>query len=268
MIKTKIPIVDRSFTLDDIPPIFSYCENCKLFSTELSRCKRCYSVCYCNEKCQKADWKIHKNICGKSIDRPIQLCVCGCGKERTQNLTLIIKSVEKIVHNSAHNMKDFSQKQYQETGIRGAVCITERSFVVSTCFKVLNFSYMKKEDIDSLNVEENYKIDLKNLIDNYKIIGEFIVVIYFPSQHLFQYAQLAIRDVITHEEVTEILSTLFKEANPQNQTDSTVKVTKGNKSKNKQKKVSRFEPVKVEVNEELINALNNIQYDTDLWGVE
>ena len=39
----------------------------------LLRCSRCHVVVYCDAACQKADWKVHKQSCGRGIklDRPL-----------------------------------------------------------------------------------------------------------------------------------------------------------------------------------------------------
>lgn len=38
------------------------CSVCSSFSN-LKRCKNCKKVYYCSRECQKADWRLHKNIC-------------------------------------------------------------------------------------------------------------------------------------------------------------------------------------------------------------
>ncbi|KAM6508112.1 hypothetical protein FALCPG4_018000 [Fusarium falciforme] len=44
------------------------CTVCKKTSAETSikRCGKCTDTPYCSRECQKADWKVHKKICGKS----------------------------------------------------------------------------------------------------------------------------------------------------------------------------------------------------------
>ena len=43
----------------------SKCNNCQNTTRDLSACSGCYKVTYCNESCQKANWKIHKADCKK-----------------------------------------------------------------------------------------------------------------------------------------------------------------------------------------------------------
>ncbi|KAH8175800.1 MYND finger domain-containing protein [Sarocladium implicatum] len=43
------------------------CASCTKSDTEagLKRCAKCQTTYYCSRDCQKADWKVHKKICGK-----------------------------------------------------------------------------------------------------------------------------------------------------------------------------------------------------------
>eukprot|EP01084_Bolivina_argentea_P290128 498304_1 len=41
------------------------CEFCHNKGRKLKKCSNCYSVYYCNKKCQKSNWKYHKIICQK-----------------------------------------------------------------------------------------------------------------------------------------------------------------------------------------------------------
>lgn len=41
------------------------------------RCSKCKSVYFCDEKCQRAAWKIHKKHCGRNL---FQICIV-CGKD-------------------------------------------------------------------------------------------------------------------------------------------------------------------------------------------
>ncbi|XP_046851836.1 uncharacterized protein LOC124445170 [Xenia sp. Carnegie-2017] len=45
-----------------------FCSYCKK-AGELKKCKRCYAVEYCDRKCQKNQWKTHKNICHQLLER-------------------------------------------------------------------------------------------------------------------------------------------------------------------------------------------------------
>jgi hypothetical protein len=59
---------DPHFVLDtDTEPLFDYlrcfyCQQSKHVS-EMKRCAACLNVCYCDQKCQKSHWKIHKKKC-------------------------------------------------------------------------------------------------------------------------------------------------------------------------------------------------------------
>ena len=39
------------------------CSSCALKGSDLQKCAGCKSVWYCNVKCQKKDWKMHKSMC-------------------------------------------------------------------------------------------------------------------------------------------------------------------------------------------------------------
>jgi hypothetical protein len=42
------------------------CNFCKIEFNDLKKCQRCLNASYCGKKCQTADWKAHKRVCGKS----------------------------------------------------------------------------------------------------------------------------------------------------------------------------------------------------------
>mgnify|MGYP003691380387 CR=1 FL=1 len=42
------------------------CNTCQSVNEDLLRCSKCKMVFYCNQQCQKEDWKFHKLLCGKS----------------------------------------------------------------------------------------------------------------------------------------------------------------------------------------------------------
>lgn len=44
------------------------CEYCYAPSEKLSKCAKCRDAMYCSRDCQKAAWKLHKRLCGKTID--------------------------------------------------------------------------------------------------------------------------------------------------------------------------------------------------------
>ena len=47
--------------MDDVTE--QYCGSCGQKGLDPQRCARCKSVWYCNVKCQKKDWKMHKSVC-------------------------------------------------------------------------------------------------------------------------------------------------------------------------------------------------------------
>ncbi|KAK6535761.1 hypothetical protein TWF281_000013 [Arthrobotrys megalospora] len=42
------------------------CGSCHISKEDLKKCARCKSEFYCSRECQKAHWKVHKKVCGKS----------------------------------------------------------------------------------------------------------------------------------------------------------------------------------------------------------
>ena len=40
------------------------CVRCKKIAVGLRRCSRCAVVYYCDQTCQRKDWKTHKTVCG------------------------------------------------------------------------------------------------------------------------------------------------------------------------------------------------------------
>ncbi|KAG6617383.1 calcium-binding atopy-related autoantigen-like protein [Phytophthora cinnamomi] len=42
------------------------CDQCHAPSEKLSKCARCRDAVYCSRECQKAAWKLHKRLCGKT----------------------------------------------------------------------------------------------------------------------------------------------------------------------------------------------------------
>jgi len=45
------------------------CDQCHAPSEKLSRCSRCRDAAYCSRECQKAAWKLHKRLCGKTTEQ-------------------------------------------------------------------------------------------------------------------------------------------------------------------------------------------------------
>ncbi|GMF64634.1 unnamed protein product [Phytophthora lilii] len=45
------------------------CDQCHTPSEKLSRCARCRDAAYCSRDCQKAAWKLHKRLCGKTPEQ-------------------------------------------------------------------------------------------------------------------------------------------------------------------------------------------------------
>eukprot|EP01083_Nonionella_stella_P174611 605812_1 len=45
------------------------CNNCKKEHKNLQVCKGCFKTRYCNKYCQKRDWKAHRDLCGKPIEK-------------------------------------------------------------------------------------------------------------------------------------------------------------------------------------------------------
>ncbi|ETN09504.1 hypothetical protein PPTG_22887 [Phytophthora nicotianae INRA-310] len=44
------------------------CDQCHAPSEKLSKCARCRDAVYCSRDCQKAAWKLHKRLCGKTTE--------------------------------------------------------------------------------------------------------------------------------------------------------------------------------------------------------
>ena len=80
--------------MDDVTE--QYCGSCGQKGLDPQRCARCKSVWYCDVKCQKKDWKMHKSVCtaqgskgkGRSVKKEIgesSGSVCYfCGKTGTK----------------------------------------------------------------------------------------------------------------------------------------------------------------------------------------
>ncbi len=49
---------------------FKTCENCQLVINErIQVCAGCKKVAYCNYRCQKAHWKVHKKSCSYALKK-------------------------------------------------------------------------------------------------------------------------------------------------------------------------------------------------------
>ena len=58
--ETGLPLVAREK--------FRYCENCnKKIDSRIQLCAGCKKVAYCNYRCQKASWKVHKKVCAYAL---------------------------------------------------------------------------------------------------------------------------------------------------------------------------------------------------------
>lgn len=42
------------------------CQCCHKAAAKLAACARCHNVRYCSRECQRADWRLHKRLCGKT----------------------------------------------------------------------------------------------------------------------------------------------------------------------------------------------------------
>lgn len=40
-----------------------YCKTCGISFLNMFQCSKCHKTKYCSDKCQREDWKNHKNIC-------------------------------------------------------------------------------------------------------------------------------------------------------------------------------------------------------------
>lgn len=45
------------------------CHFCHVASEKLARCARCQDARYCSRECQRADWQLHKRLCGKTPEQ-------------------------------------------------------------------------------------------------------------------------------------------------------------------------------------------------------
>jgi len=59
-----------------VPPNAKRCHYCDKTSQDMKRCSKCKAVRYCNFRCQRNDWKMHKNMCK-------QLTICDPKKTET-----------------------------------------------------------------------------------------------------------------------------------------------------------------------------------------
>jgi hypothetical protein len=66
-----------------VPTYDKWCLECDKRYVKL-RCSKCKSVYFCNEKCQKKAWDIHKKHCGRDL---FSIC-CSCGSNIDQNTAI------------------------------------------------------------------------------------------------------------------------------------------------------------------------------------
>lgn len=60
----EIPIPIKAETAKKVDTKSRHCHVCSTETT--SKCAGCKKIYYCSQKCQKADWKEHKKVCGKT----------------------------------------------------------------------------------------------------------------------------------------------------------------------------------------------------------
>jgi hypothetical protein len=71
----KYKIFENSKHCNFVPTYDKWCLYCDDREKEKKKCSRCKSVFFCDEKCQRNAWKIHKQHCGRDL---FQHCIqCG-----------------------------------------------------------------------------------------------------------------------------------------------------------------------------------------------
>ena len=77
----------------------NFCDFCQSQSQSLLQCSGCGWASYCNQKCQKSHWKIHKKQCSKPY-KIVKIANKGFGLVATKHLSqgdLIIKEKAALI---------------------------------------------------------------------------------------------------------------------------------------------------------------------------
>jgi len=77
-ISSSSPVVQKlSFFQSMLKSADGYCGECIVLKKATMSCSRCNTLRYCGADCQKIDWPIHKQYCGKVTLNDVKAELCA-----------------------------------------------------------------------------------------------------------------------------------------------------------------------------------------------
>jgi len=153
--------------IDENPDIFfnKSCNYCRNENTELFKCGNCKCIYYCSKKCQKEDWKFHKNNCGLfNVQFTYKTSKKGCmlisnGFHFSANIIKKYFNIKKIKYwemklNENHILiqkMDFETMETIKKNYKGiieelkepnSICLFERTNVFTSVYKMNKYDFI------------------------------------------------------------------------------------------------------------------------------